>query len=90
MGSIEDLRERLQKKKPITEEDKEKIDCLRVLFSDDNIFFRDGMDMDTALGILDYLGIDEDELLDYYASLISSENYMKMCRNYVSIKDDIS
>ena len=87
MRSIEELRVRLQGKRPDSKEDEEKIDCLRVLFSDDNIFFR--IDMDTALGILDYLGIDEDELLDYYFALISSENYLKMSRNYVSIKDDI-
>ena len=72
--TIEDARKLLQKKEE-QGADKEKIDMLKPLFKDDNIFFQ--INMRTAFGILEFLGVGEDEIEKEYLELISPSQYLK-------------
>ena len=75
MENIKDLV--IKKKKLIeTEEDMEKISVIEELLLDESCFFK--MDIETAIGILDFLGVSEDNIMDYYYSLISFENFSKI------------
>jgi len=83
---IDEIRKLLQKKEiqKNNKEDLERIDVLKVLLKDDNIFFQ--LDIDTAYGILDFLGVDSDKISEVYDKLISFEEYQKN-KNY-KIQDD--
>ena len=72
--TIENVRKLLQKKEE-QGADKEKIDMLKPLFKDDNIFFQ--INMRTAFGILEFLGVGEDEIEKEYLELISPSQYLK-------------
>ena len=72
--TIENARKLLQKKEE-QGADKEKIDMLKPLFKDDNIFFQ--INMRTAFGILEFLGVGEDEIEKEYLELISPSQYLK-------------
>ncbi len=63
-----------------TSDDLEKIDTIKDLFTDDGIFFK--MNIDTAYGILYFLGIPKDKIEETYMSLISPETYMKESKPY--------
>lgn len=75
---IEEVRELvIQKEKTIsTELDREKINNLKILLSDDMIFFK--LDLKTIVGILDFLGINEELIADYALSLISPDEYTNL------------
>lgn len=71
------LKEKLDEKKKqvITEKDKIKISNLEVLLNDESIFFK--LDIQTALGILMFLDIPQEHLLETYNYLVSPENFKK-------------
>lgn len=71
------LKEKLceKKKQVITEKDKIKISNLEVLLNDESIFFK--LDIQTALGILMFLDIPQEYLLETYNYLVSPENFKK-------------
>lgn len=80
-NKIDELKKLLELKeqKIQTDLDKEKVDNLKFLLSQDDIFFK--LEPETAVGILDYLGIEEDKIYDYYCSLISPENFREINKN---------
>ena len=84
INNIEDVRKLYElKKNKAGENDIEKIDNLKVLLSDDNLFFM--IPMDTAIGILTFLGLEEREAVLSYRKLISPSQ-----RNeYVTISNKI-
>ena len=45
----------------------------------------DKLDLETAFGILFYLGIKKDKIEDAYFELISPENYLKSAKEYITI-----
>lgn len=63
--------------------DKEKVKNLKFLLKNDDIFFR--IDIETAIGILDFLGIPKNEILNVYTQLISPTEYKKIPSTYVSL-----
>ena len=76
------LNELLKQKELIAKssEDIKKIEIIKSLFLDKSIFFK--MKIDTAYGILSFLGVDSDKIDDVYMSLISSDEYMKTAKPY--------
>lgn len=67
---IEDKRKNIK-----TEDDKEKLEIIDELMKNDNCFFN--LNVETAFGILDFLGVRQEEALGLYNGLISPENYMQ-------------
>lgn len=67
----------------LTELDKEKVDNLKFILKDDNVFFE--LSLDVAAGILDFLGVPKDDIMDLYLKLISPENYQKLPKTYTVI-----
>lgn len=62
------------KEKEITSaEEKKKIELIKRILKNKNCFFQ--IKMESAIGILYFLGVPEEELLDFYTKLISPENY---------------
>lgn len=80
------IRELLKKKeKNISDiNDKEKIDTLKDLLQDDNIFFK--LDLDTAVGILSFLGVPNENIVNLYYEIISIKNYKNDDSQYYDIK----
>lgn len=74
---IEELKSLLEiKEKQIESDiDKEKINNIKFLLSQEKIFFK--LEAATALGILEYLGIKEECIYEYYLSLISAKEFQK-------------
>ena len=73
----------LLKKKELgenTSEDMEKINIIKDLFKEADIFFK--LDIDTAYGILYFLGVPKEEIESTYMSLTSPEEYMKNVNPY--------
>lgn len=70
--TIEELRNRLELKKQEANVEQDKIEVLESLFEDDAIFFQ--LDLETAVSILNFLGVPENEIVDAYYSLISPAN----------------
>ncbi|HBA37662.1 MAG TPA: hypothetical protein DCY94_02975 [Firmicutes bacterium] len=64
-------------------EDKTKVDNLKAILREDNIFFM--IDVETALGILDFLRIPEENLKEAYLSLTSPEAFIASTDNYLTI-----
>lgn len=56
-------------------DDKEKCDVIKELLEDDDCFFK--LETKTALGMLEYLGVDKEDSIDTYFELISPENHAK-------------
>lgn len=84
INSIDDVRKLYREKAAVaTEEDAEKIENLDFILECDDIFFK--LDFETIIGILDFLGVPEDGLIDAYLSLTSIENYNKNV--YVTISN---
>lgn len=74
--NIEEIRSLYEKKKEnLKPEEKEGINILSVLLKDDNIFFN--IPRETAMGILAFLGIEEDKLENTYFELISPKNFIQ-------------
>lgn len=85
MKSIRELVD--EKKSLVTEaEDKERIEVIEDLLSDESSFFQ--LDIDTLFGILDFLGISENEMMDYYNILLSYDTFKKIPN--VSVLDETS
>ena len=84
--NIEYIRELLLKKEKTVENDldKEKIDNLKEILKNDDIFFK--LDLVTAINILAYLGLPEEKIEDSYYKLISPENYLSVDKPYFNIK----
>lgn len=78
--NIDDLRNLLTEiEKKYDESEREKIENLKILLKEDDIFFR--LDLEVALGILNFLGIPENKIYDCYLSLISPENFQEVGLN---------
>lgn len=70
------LRNLLQKKvNNSKDDDLKKIELLNEMLSDDEIFMK--IDMDTAIGILDYLGVPKEKIRDVYIDLICNNADLK-------------
>lgn len=82
------LKELLESKKDklvLDNLDQEKIKNIEFLFKDDNIFFK--IEAQTAIGILEFLGIKENEIMDYYFELISPQYLLKEDDIYTTISN---
>ena len=66
-----------------SEEDEEKIDNLKTILQNDNVFFM--IDAETAVGILAFLGIREERIKEVYLSLISPETFKETDDTYITI-----
>ena len=77
MNVYDKLNKLLEKKEQekISEDEKKSLEVIKSMLSNRQLFFI--CDIDTVLGILDYLGVKEDELNSYYFELISPENYQQ-------------
>lgn len=75
MDRIKELIE-MKEKEIKTFEDTEKMEVVKQLMQQENIFFC--ISTETAIGILEFLGVGEDEMLSLYYDLISPENYKKV------------
>lgn len=85
MKSIRELVD--EKKSVVTEtEDKERIEVIEDLLSDESSFFH--LDIDTLFGILDFLGVPEEEMMAYYNMLLSYDNFKKIPN--VNVLDETS
>lgn len=74
--TIEKARELLENKdKQGDNSDMEKINTLNVLFKDDNVFLK--ISPKVAFGILEFLGVEEERIMEEYLELISLEEYHK-------------
>lgn len=76
-----------QKKKNInlSEVDNEKIKNLEYLLKNEDLFFN--IDFQTAYGILEFLGVNENEIIDYYFELIAPKNLTNKEPVYVTISN---
>lgn len=75
MKSIKELIE--EKKKIVVEQsDIEKIEVIEELLIEEASFF--DLDLETFCGILDFLGVPEEQMNDYYNSILSFENFKKI------------
>ncbi len=65
------------------EEDKEKVENLRAILENNNVFFM--LDVDTAIGILYYLGVPEESIKDAYMDLTAPEAFKETNDVYVTM-----
>lgn len=63
----------LKEKKIYTEEEKKKYEIIKEIIKEKDCFFK--INMETAIGILEFLEVEEGEVITLYNSLISIENY---------------
>lgn len=73
--NINDVRELLNKKNPRNEIEKEKKEYLKELFENDDLFFQ--LKIETAISILHFLEIPDEDILNFYYELVSPENFNK-------------
>ncbi len=73
-----------KEKKVTTEEDKEKIELLKSVLTNDKAFF--AIEISTAVGILDFLEVPIDEIKQLYLELISPQNYFKGDKQYFNLE----
>ena len=73
MKKIDEIQELLQKKANDlkTDDDKEKFESISELLAFDNVFSKMGVEL--AIGLLDFLGIEEDKILETYVALVAEE-----------------
>ena len=73
MKKIDEIQELLQKKANDlkTDDDKEKFESISELLAFDNVFSKMGVEV--AIGLLDFLGIEEDKILETYVALVAEE-----------------
>ena len=74
MVNVEELLN-IKKQQELTEKDKEKINVIEDILKEDGWMFK--LDMDTVIGILEYLNVPEDKILETYSSLVSADNFLK-------------
>lgn len=67
-------------------EAKEKVDNLKLILQNDNIFFN--IPMDTAFEIFHFLGVPENNMIDLYFKLISPQSYQTLSKEYITISKD--
>ena len=70
-----------KKKMELSPEDKEKLSKIEILTTNEAMFFL--LDMKTAYGILQFLGVKDEDLSDYYTRLTSIKNFSKISNVYV-------
>lgn len=75
MKSIKELVEE-KRKISTTPDDIEKIEVIEELLLDESSFFN--LDIQTFYGILEFLGVDEDDMINYYNLILSFENFQKI------------
>lgn len=63
----------IKEKKIVTEEDKEKIQVIKDILVEEDWMFRTNMEI--VIGILEFLEVPKDKMIDYYISLISPKNF---------------
>lgn len=66
----------LKKSQLKTEEDQQKYQLIIELLAEKDCFFK--MDMETAFGILEFLGVTEEEALSLYMELTSPKVYQEV------------
>ena len=73
MKKIDEIKELLKKKADNleTEDDKEKYEGIVELLSFDNVFGK--MGVETGIGLLDFLGVEENKILETYVALVAEE-----------------
>lgn len=71
--------------KNLSELDIKKINNLDYLLKDEQLFFK--VDFNTAIGILNFLGITGDKAFEYYYELISPKNFKTNDNTYVTISN---
>lgn len=78
MSAREKINELLKKKKKLakSKEEKEKVKLIEHLLEYDDCFFR--IDMETTVGILEYLGVKNSEISKVYKELTSPEEYIRV------------
>ena len=83
-----DINELIKAKKAMikTEDDKAKIKVIEDLVKDKACFFK--IDINTAFGILRFLGVEEKNIQSYYMHLISPDNYMKNVNKVYQLRDE--
>ena len=69
-----------KEKEATTDEEKNKVEVLKELLEEDDIFF--SLDVSAAFGILNFLGIPYDNLESTYYQLISYDNYLNSMPKY--------
>lgn len=74
-----------KQKEQLKDEDKKKVENLKILFSDVDIFFK--LDLETALSILYFLGIPQNNLFDFYSKLIDVKSFQEYNNNYIILPD---
>lgn len=69
------LKQLLEQKSKVvtTQEDLERIKIIKDFLKEDNCFLK--INIESAIGILYFLGIPEDKILEYYEVLINPQNY---------------
>ena len=79
---MDELRKLLleKEKEATTDEEKNKVEVLKELLEEDDIFF--SLDVIAAFGILNFLGIPYDKLESTYYQLISYDNYLNSMPKY--------
>lgn len=65
-----------KKEKAKTEEQKEEVELIEHLLEYEDCFFR--LDMETTVGILEYLGVKKNEINKVYKELTSPSEYMRI------------
>ena len=65
----------LKKDNITTVDEEKKYLVVEKLLKDKGCFFK--INIETAIGILDFLGVNENEILNFYSELISPSNYKK-------------
>lgn len=85
MKKIDEIRELLKKKANDlkTEDDKEKYEGVSELLAFDNVFSKMGVEV--AIGLLDFLGIEEDKILKTYVALVAEETLDETKATFITI-----
>ena len=85
MKKIDEIRELLQKKANDlkTEDDKEKFETTSDLLAFDNVFSQIGVEV--SIGLLDFLGVEEDKILKTYVELVVEETTGEARNTYINI-----
>ena len=85
MKKIDEIRELLKKKANDlkTEDDKEKYEGVSEFLAFDNVFSKMGVEV--AIGLLDFLGVEEDKILKTYVELVAEETAEEARNTYINI-----
>lgn len=87
MKEILELKNRLMKKEQeeLSVLETEKVEIINEVLDNPDMFFE--LEMDTVLGMLNFLNYSEEESMNIYMSLISPVNYKKNIPKIYDIKD---